>query len=313
MNDIRGGVYGRCYTTDPNFSYEFDRFGSTFTVNASMHNALYYGLNFQEQWNRAIDCNPDIVFVTGWNEWVAGRHEVWQGSPNAFPDQFNNEFSRDIEPTKGALADHYYMQLVANIRRYKGLRCESKAVAEKSINITDVSSWDEIVPENHYRNTTPIRDNNGWKGCHYANYTSRNEVIVTKNAVDSNNIYFYAECSSKITEPDDKWMRLFISCDKNDAGWDGFNYIVNRKAPGVKAVLERSTGGWNWEYVGEVEYSLCGNKLVISVPRTLINQRDVISLSYKWADNNCLNGDILSFYTDGNTAPGGRFTIKVHN
>ena len=37
-----------------------------------------YGFNFEEQWNRAIDCDPEFVFVTGWNEWIMGRwHEPW--------------------------------------------------------------------------------------------------------------------------------------------------------------------------------------------------------------------------------------------
>ena len=52
---------------------------------------------------------------------------------------------------------------------------------------------------------------------------------------------------------------------------------------------------------------------MISVPRTLVGQDGAVSLSYKWADNNCENGDILSFYTDGCTAPGGRFAVKIHN
>lgn len=311
MNDIRGGVFGRSHTTDPNFSYEYDRFGEIFTVNASIENAHYYGLNFQEQWDRAIECDPDVVFVTGWNEWVAGRHENWMGSPNAFPDQFKDEYSRDIEPTKGDLADHYYMQLAANIRRYKGLRGDTKNVMFKSIDLNDFSSWDDIASECHYHNTTLLRNNDGWTGHHYANNSSRNEVVVTKCAVDSKSIYFYAECSADISAPDDKWMRLFISCERTDSGWEGFNYVINRTAPADKAKLERSLGGWNWETVGEVEYKLFNNKLVVSVPRNMIGQKDEILLFYKWADNNCANGDVMSFYTDGNTTPGGRFMIKV--
>ena len=41
---------------------------------------------------------------------------------NAFPDQYNDEYSRDIEPTKGALQDHYYYQLVNFVRQFKGAR-----------------------------------------------------------------------------------------------------------------------------------------------------------------------------------------------
>ncbi len=31
-----------------------------------------YGANFDEQWDRAYEINPKAVFVTGWNEWIAG-------------------------------------------------------------------------------------------------------------------------------------------------------------------------------------------------------------------------------------------------
>ena len=37
------------------------------------------GGNFREQWERAIEADPDIVLVTGWNEWIAGR---WKGRPD---------------------------------------------------------------------------------------------------------------------------------------------------------------------------------------------------------------------------------------
>ena len=30
------------------------------------------GLCFEEQWSRALEVNPEFVFVTGWNEWSAG-------------------------------------------------------------------------------------------------------------------------------------------------------------------------------------------------------------------------------------------------
>lgn len=32
-----------------------------------------YGYNFQEQFDRALNIDPDMLFITGWNEWIAGR------------------------------------------------------------------------------------------------------------------------------------------------------------------------------------------------------------------------------------------------
>ncbi len=62
--------------------------------------AVNFGYNFQEQWKRAFALKPPFVMVTGWNEWIAGR---WgePGGPIVFVDQFDEEFSRDIEPHEG--------------------------------------------------------------------------------------------------------------------------------------------------------------------------------------------------------------------
>ena len=40
-------------------------------------NAAHYGLNFDEQWRRVMQEKPKFVFVTGWNEWIAGRFQEW--------------------------------------------------------------------------------------------------------------------------------------------------------------------------------------------------------------------------------------------
>ena len=36
-------------------------------------NAVEYGFNFAEQWEYALKVDPEIVFITGWNEWTAGQ------------------------------------------------------------------------------------------------------------------------------------------------------------------------------------------------------------------------------------------------
>ena len=64
---------------------------------------------------RALEVDPEFVFVTGWNEWAAmrftdGNAKQIMGRPvekgdTYFVDQFNAEFSRDIEPMKGGFGD----------------------------------------------------------------------------------------------------------------------------------------------------------------------------------------------------------------
>ena len=62
-----------------------------------------YGLNIQEQWERALEVDPQFVFVTGWNEWIAERFSEFASIklPVMFVDEFDWEHSRDIEPCAG--------------------------------------------------------------------------------------------------------------------------------------------------------------------------------------------------------------------
>ena len=62
-----------------------------------------YGLNIQEQWERALEIDPQFIFVTGWNEWIALRLSEFTSVklPVMFVDEFDWEHSRDIEPCAG--------------------------------------------------------------------------------------------------------------------------------------------------------------------------------------------------------------------
>ena len=72
-------------------------------------NAKLYGYNFDEQWDFAEKLDPDIVFVTGFNEWVAQRLTFRENEPFGFCDNCDEEYSRDFEPSAGVLGDNYYM------------------------------------------------------------------------------------------------------------------------------------------------------------------------------------------------------------
>ena len=142
-----------------------------------------------------MDISPTHVFVTGWNEWIAGRHDTWQGTENAFPDQYNAENSRDIEPSAGVMQDHYYYQLVANIRRFKGVGEPMKTSGGQTIDINGADSqWDSVTNEYfHYVGSTRDRDADGWVGLHYENNTMRNDFRSVKVTYDSENVYFRIE------------------------------------------------------------------------------------------------------------------------
>ena len=309
-------IMGRSFSMQPDYSYSYLYAGKKIVCSSDMEDATLYGINFQEQWDYALEIDPEIIFVTGWNEWNVGRTKEWCGVANAFPDEFTDEYSRDIEPTKGRLKDNYYYQLVANIRRYKGVSLYDAQQKSLTIDIKgDAAQWDnaDIVAYNHYVNNTYDRDIDGWGTTHYTNSGVRNDIKTAKVSYDNSNVYFYVETVDPITSSgDENWMRLLLDtkeATENYSGWEGFEYILNRVSPASDGlVLERSTGGWNWEEVGHVDYSISGNVLQVAVPRDLLGfGSGSLEFNFKWCDGNLSDGDIFTLYTDGDAAPGGRF------
>jgi hypothetical protein len=278
--------------------------------------SVNYGYNFQEQWKRAFDLDPPFVMVTGWNEWVAGRW-IRPENPLVFVDQYDEEFSRDIEPMRGGHGDNYYWQLIANVRRYKGAPELPAASGPQAVGIKgSFDQWREVQPEfsTHLGETLP-RDFDGNGGTHYENHTGRNEFAALKVARDRNNLYFYARTAAPITAPGTNWMWLLIDTDQNAAtGWEGYDYIVNREASeGGKCWLEKNTGGWTWKKVEQLKMRTAGNELELAIPRRdleLKSGETKTSIDFKWADNLQHPGDIMDFYVSGNVAPAGRFNYR---
>lgn len=293
-------VQGRAYSKGI-YSYSYEYGGKKIKATSSMDNAYLYGINFQQQWDRAIKCDPEFVFVTGWNEWIAGRWLDFQGTENAFPDQFTDEYSRDCEPSKGILKDYYYCQLVENIRRFKGVS-------------DTVEPVDGVKTFYHYTNNTYERNCRGWGDTVYSNSTMRNDFTKAEVSDDGNYIYMSIYTKDAITPFTDKsWMRILIDTDAKglSANWEGFEYIINREnASSDKVIIEKSTGGWNFYKSGEAEYTVDGNvmKLKISVSAIGLSSNNV-KFNFKLSDNMQDDGDIMDFYVNGDAAPGGRFTF----
>ena len=280
--------------------------------------AALHGHNFAEQWEYALEQDPDFIFVTGWNEWVAQRLPEWEGVRNAFPDQYNDEYSRDIEPTKGRLKDAYYYQLCSYIRKFKGAAVQEPAGAQKQINLNgDASQWNDVLPRyvSCCGNTKPRRaygylDPATSKQIYYLNTSGRNDICEAKVADDDEFLYFTVCTAEALTDPSgENWMRLLISAGGKD-GWEGFDFIVNRLSPDKDgALLERFCGGWSFEQLARVPFSVQENRLTVQIPKKLLSlPRNGFSLDFKWMDNNLADGDIMDAYTLGDAAPAGRFT-----
>ena len=298
-----------------------DAYGRNFSVLKGFDprvDGYLYGWNFQEQWNRALELDPELVFVTEWNEFIAGQwlpEHGWDGFPFSFVDLFDSNHSRDIEPNAGwgDKGDVYYLQLVDNIRKFKGMTPPEKASAPQTIKIGKADGWDDVAPYfASYKGNTMHRDHRGRYDQYYTNNTGRNDIVGAKVARDADNVYFYVETADKLTPATDRnWMMLFIDVDRDKTtGWNGYDFIVNRTSPhGKKAVIEKNVGGrWEWEAVGESKFAVNGNKLELAIAKQLMNLTgDDVDIEFKWNDNMQENGNIMDFYVNGDTAPGGRF------
>jgi hypothetical protein len=279
--------------------------------------AVNRGYNFQEQWQRALDLNPPFVLVTGWNEWIAGRWGKPDG-PLVFVDQFNEEFSRDIEPSKVGHGDAYYWQLVANVRRFKGALAIPRASAAQSIRVSgSFDQWARVQPEfpDHLGETGP-RDHDGAAGLRYTNRTGRNDFVACKVSRDRENLAFYVRTRENVTpRTDSNWMWLFLDVDQDArTGWEGYDFIVNRTIdPDGTAWLEKNEGGWHWRKVTKVSYRVAGSELQLSIPRSALglSKRETrVAIDFKWADNLQQPGDVLDFWVSGDVAPEGRFRYR---
>ena len=288
-------------------------FGRSYTHRAGhdkSEGATAKGLNFQEQWERALEIDPDLIFITGWNEWIMGRFKVWQNQPNAFPDQFDQEHSRDIEPMRGGHGDNYYYQMVANIRRFKGMPApEESALQSKRMRIDgNFEDWAKVhCSYSAYKGNTLHRDSKGWGSYYYRNTTGRNDIVEAKVAHDRQNLYFYVECAESLTPAEDKaWMQLFIDADrKRESGWEGYDFVVNRS----KFTLQSCRDGKSWQDMKQVKCAYSENKMEIAIPLSDLGVEpgSAFQIEFKWVDNTQSDGDLYDFYMSGDVAPLGRF------
>lgn len=300
-----------------------DAYGRNFSVRNGFDprvDGYLYGWNFDEQWERAYELDPELVFVTGWNEFIAGQwlpKDSWNGDPFSFVDQYNWNCSRDIEPNAGwgDRGDVYYLQLVDKVRKFKGMDAPEKPSAPKTIRIGRADGWNDVAPYyRHYRGNTMHRDHRGRYSEYYVNNTGRNDIVGAKVARDDDNLYFYVETADRLTPSTDRnWMLLLIDTDRDrSTGWNGYDVIVNRLSPdGRKAIVERNVGGrWEWEKAGEAAMAVSGDKLELAIARSILGLTDDrVDIEFKWNDNMQENGNIMDFYVNGDTAPGGRFNF----
>ena len=306
------------------------------TENGNDKNKILEGANFQEQWDHAIETDPELVFITSWNEWIAVKfgddfppiNNAEEGlARRVFMwDCVNLEFSRDIEMMKGGYGDNYYLQMMANIRKYKGIertRTDGEGT-QKSIDINGkiADEWSDVMTSyRDFAGDTVIRDfKNAAKNSDphfYTDNSARNDIVETRVAEDEQNLYFLVTCNDAITkheEGDQTWMTLYLGIEEQQGpAFDSYQYIVNRNPNGENVTsLERSVGGYSYETIGEVGYVQSGNHIVFSVPKNLLGINGEYTLRLKVTDHITHPDDIMDYYVSGDSAPIGRLSYTYY-
>jgi len=278
----------------------------------------FSGRNFAEQWDRAFQLDPEFVFITGWNEWIAMRfprtapfHGATEQAVN-FVDLFNQEYSRDIEPMKGGHGDLSYYQMIAMNRKFKGVR-DVEPITPKPITIDGkFEDWKDVTPE--FRDTIgdPARRNHrGWgKDTQYVNETGNNDLVAAKISHNAakDSLYFYVRTHEPITGLEKtNSMLLFIDgdCDVR-TGYFGYDIMIAQ----TKIYFYRDN---SWQEAGTVSNeALRGNEWELSVPLIALGWASMPKeFHFKWADGIKLNGEWSDFTLHGDVAPNDRYNYKA--
>ena len=273
--------------------------------------AIARGIQFQDNWDYALQKDPPFILTYGWNEWIVQRFAYPDGT-SYFVDQFTDEFSKDIEPMKGGFGDAYYYQLAANVRRYKGVRA-LPPIARRRISLKgNAEPWDAVGPE--FRDTlgdAVARDFVGWNPTlHYRNTTGRNDIKRAKAALSGADLAFYVQTSEHLSAPvPGDWMTLYIDADRNAAtGWMGYDFRVSP----ASGVIERNLGGYQWGQGRKVKTRIGGDSVEVLVPRALLNlAANAAGVDFKWTDNCYQKGDWSDFTLNGDAAPNDRFNYRA--
>ena len=176
------------------------------------------GIFFAQQWEYALEVDPMVVTITGWNEFLvgaqpalgngqtmAGTYTVNFDDPQYdrhYIDLFNTEFSRDIEPINGFFGDNYYYQMAYYIRRFKGMNPLPTATGGKAIDLKgSADQWVSVGPL--FADTlgdVTHRDAPSMENVYrYINTTGRNDIASVKVSRGDGKTTFRITCTTDIT------------------------------------------------------------------------------------------------------------------
>ena len=284
-------------------------------------NASHCGFQFEEQAQNALNSDALVAFVTQWNEWLVpyltketNTLYVMDDYPIRLQDEFDEEYSRDIEPMKGGHGDAYYMHLISFVRRFKGMEKPMCDDGTHSIAVNeDFSQWDGVKQAyREYAGDVFPRSFRAYDAIgRYENHTGRNEFSVLKVCSDENNLYFYAQFEKNIRfAPTGKPICLFLNTQTPDVPrWGGYNAQILIDCDGKASLCACAENDrYEWKEIASVPCFMEKDRLHLGVSKKALGvteKEKTFSFEFKWSDNMQEN-DVMDFYQNGDAAPRGR-------
>ena len=274
------------------------------------------GTFFQREWDRAIEADPPMISVGGWNEWIAYK-QPYDGE-YMLCDAASKEYSRDIEPMAGGYEDAFYLQLISNIRRYKGVVSEPRRNPKTTIDIRgSVAAWDDVeYAQTNLDQSFIARDSYG--GSQTVRYTQSapvDKITGLKVAHDDENIYFYIKCKEKLSSPKDRsnWLNIFIGTGEPGLkNWESYEYIIGRSVDDRTVSVQSLKGDFSAQDIGEAEIVCKANIIQIAVPRSFLKLDAGSQFYFKVAMGVSEPSQIMDTYKTGSVMPMGRLSYMYH-
>ena len=276
------------------------------------------GSNYESQWETVLygDEADSIRFVnvTGWNEWIALK--LGSSTPYYMVDQFNQEYSRDIEPMSGGHGDNYYMQTIQNIREWKYTDPVHYQYADATLDISDFSeeNWKEASVYRDFTGECMERDSYSFDSSYpITDDSNRNDIASVSVLHDSDYLYMRIETLDDITDYEDGdtgWMNVLLSTGSDGDNLLGYQYCVNRSVSlDTHTATVSEYSGSSWVTVSSAEIYTEGNVLQLCIRLSDLGlDGDDFSIEFKVTDNIQSPKKSASYYTTGDSAPIGRLS-----
>lgn len=268
------------------------------------------GSNFQSQWDTVFSLNSNdddaddvnTVFITGWNEWIALKMN--QVGDVFFVDQYNAEYSRDLEMDNTAYGDNYYMQLVDNVHRLKYGDHKHYKHTQVTLSSASDEGWGNVRAYPDFVGDAMARNYAGYAaGLQYTDNTNRHDIAEVKVASDAENVYFRIECAANLANyaaGDTTYMNIWLTTKRET----GYEYVINR----TFGKLTRINADGSYADVCDVAVSISGKVMTVTVPlqKLGVNAQDP-GFMFKVSDGVDAS-NVMNFYIQGDSAPLGRLS-----